>query len=95
MMPIARDAASDPKADLSVRKTRAVELSATADRSALVVIVSAIIQGPCWAVSKAGRAFQCVIWGIENQNILVGAYIIISIHKRTSIPSVRLPRRCR
>ena len=32
------------------------------------------------AVSKAGGPFQCVIWDVESQNILVGADIVIFVH---------------
>ena len=64
------------------------QLRDLADRSTLIVIVSAIIQSPGLAVSKTGGAFQCVIANVGSQNILVGADIIISVHERTSIPSI-------
>jgi hypothetical protein len=50
------------------------------DRSALVVIVSAIIQGPRWTVRSGGGAFQYVIWNVQNQNILIDADVIIFVH---------------
>jgi hypothetical protein len=72
--------------DLQKKNCSSAELSSTADRSALVVIVSAKIQGPGLA-DCVGGAFQCLIRDVENQNILFGAAIIISVHERTSIPS--------
>jgi hypothetical protein len=60
---------------------RFAELGAAADRSALVVIVSTIIQGPRRTVMNLGGAFQCVIWDVEDQNILIGADIIIFVHE--------------
>jgi hypothetical protein len=56
-------------------------LRTSADRSALVIIVSAEIQGPGCAVSAPSGAFQCVIGNVESQNILVGADIIRAVHE--------------
>ena len=54
----------------------------TADRSALVVVVGAIIHGPGWAISKARGAFQGVIRDVEDRNILIGADIVILAHDK-------------
>jgi hypothetical protein len=79
------------KADIGLRKGRAVaarrrpgDLRGTADRSALIVVVSAIIHGPRYAVRKGG-AFQCVIWDVERQNLLIHADIVIFVHNKPSV----------
>ena len=66
---------------------RSAYLSPTANGSALVVIVSAIIKGPRRTVGDRGDAFQCLIWNIENQNILIGGDVIISVHEDSYLAS--------
>ena len=74
-------------------RSRASGLGVNADRSALIVIVSAKIQCPRPAVSKSGGPFQCVVGDVEIQNIFFATAIIESFHERTSISSIGLEDR--
>src|SRR5262249_26733930 len=79
---------------LAIRRS-AGALRATANRSTLVESVSAKIQGADLALGTSDGAFQCAIRNVESQNILVGADIILMVHKpnlHTQRQTVKLRR---